>query len=193
MCIFLRTGDEDDHVWHQEAWNPTSQDIDLWGGDDDADIWAEKYLLEENWDDDDEDVWLAVNIKPNTPSAIVTSHTWTVFPLHSGIGKTGIIPMGGFGAKALTGCYIFTATGKNSANADILSKIVWKVDPVCTGLSCPKITGEFVGLDHEICIDKSGRIEKVTGPTSALLSDGAAPKATAAAPLLAIAATAVVF
>ena len=106
------------------------------------------------------------HIKPNTPSAIVTSHTWTVFPLHSGIGKTGIIAMAGFGAKALTGCYIFTATGKNSANADILSKIVWKVDPVCTGLSCPKITGEFVGLDHEICIDKSGRIEKVTGPTS---------------------------
>ena len=133
------------------------------------------------------------HIKPNTPSAIVTSHTWTVFPLHSGIGKTGIIAMAGFGAKALTGCYIFTATGKNSANADILSKIVWKVDPVCTGLSCPKITGEFVGLDHEICIDKSGRIEKVTGPTSALLSDGAAPKATAAATLLAIAATAVVF
>ena len=195
VCIFLRTGDEDDHVASQEAWNPTSQDIDLWGGDDDADIWAEKYLLEENWndDDEDEDVWLAVHIKPNTPSAIVTSHTWTVFPLHSGIGKTGIIPMGGFGAKALTGCYIFTATGKNSANADILSKIVWKVDPVCTGLSCPKITGEFVGLDHEICIDKSGRIEKVTGPTSALLSDGAAPKATAAATLLAIAATAVVF
>ena len=51
MCIFLRTGDEDDHVASQEAWNPTSQDIDLWGGDDDADIWAEKYLLEENWDD----------------------------------------------------------------------------------------------------------------------------------------------
>lgn len=193
VCIFLRTGDEDDHVASQEAWNPTSQDIDLWGGDDDADIWAEKYLLEENWDDDedDEDVWLAVHIKPNTPSAIVTSHTWTSFPLHSGIGDIGKIAKGSFAAKALNGCYIFTATGKNSAKADILSKIVWKVDPVCTGLSCPKITGEFVGLDHEICIDKSGRIEKVTGPTSVI--DGAAPKATAAATLLAIAAAAVVF
>ena len=191
MCIFLRTGDEDDHVASQEAWNPTSQDIDLWGGDDDADIWAEKYLLEENWDDDDDDVLLMGHIKTNTPTAIVTSHKWTVFPLHSGIGKTGMIAMAGFGAKALTGCYIFTATGKNSAKADILSKIVWKVDPVCTGLSCPKITGEFVGLDHEICIDKSGRIEKVTGPTSVI--DGAAPKATAAATLLAIAAAAVVF
>ena len=195
VCIFLRTGGEEDEDWAEHPWNPTSQDIDLWTESDDADdAWADKYLLEENWDDDDwEDNHLAVHIKPNTPSAIVTSHTWTVFPLHSGIGKTGIIPMGGFGAKALTGCYIFTATGKNSAKADILSKIVWKVDPVCTGLSCPKITGEFVGLDHEICIDKSGRIEKVTGPTSALLSDGAAPKATAAATLLAIAATAVVF
>ena len=189
MCIFLRTGGEED----KDPWNPTTQHIDLFGRDDDADLWADKYLLEENWDDDDEDVWLAVNIKPNTPSAIVTSHTWTSFPLHSGIADIGGIAKGSFAAKALTGCYIFTATGKNSANADILSKIVWKVDPVCTGLSCPKITGEFVGLDHEICIDKSGRIEKVTGPTSALLSDGAAPKATAAATLLAIAATAVVF
>ena len=177
------------------AWNPTSQYIDVYDRDDDAYAWADKYLLEENWeDDDDEDVRLLGHIKPNTPIS-VTSHTWTVFPLHSGIGKTGMNIFAGssFGAKALTGCYIFTATGKNSANADILSKIVWKVDPVCTGLSCPKITGEFVGLDHEICIDKSGRIEKVTGPTSALLSDGAAPKATAAATLLAIAATAVVF
>ena len=115
VCIFLRTGDEDDHVASQEAWNPTSQDIDLWGGDDDADIWAEKYLLEENWDDDedDEDVWLAVHIKPNTPSAIVTSHTWTSFPLHSGIADIGGIAKGSFAAKALNGCYIFTATGKN--------------------------------------------------------------------------------
>ena len=194
MCIFLRTGGEEED--DDDLWKPTTNQIDLYSRedeDDDTDAWADKYLVEENWDDDDEDVWLSVHIKPNTPSAIVTSHTWTVFPLHSGIGKTGIIAMAGFGAKALTGCYIFTATGKNSANADILSKIVWKVDPVCTGLSCPKITGEFVGLDHEICIDKSGRIEKVTGPTSALLSDGAAPKATAAAPLLAIAAAAVVF
>ena len=193
MCIFLRTGGEDED---DDLWKPTNHHIDvLTDEDDDTNPSAEKYLVEENWDDDDEDAWLSVHIKPNTPSAIVTSHTWTVFPLHSGIGKTGmnIFAGSGFGAKALTGCYIFTATGKNSANADILSKIVWKVDPVCTGLSCPKITGEFVGLDHEICIDKSGRIEKVTGPTSALLSDGAAPKATAAATLLAIAATAVVF
>ena len=196
--LHCRPNCEDQAAHRWAAYSPTSPDyqyIDVYDRDDDAYAWADKYLLEENWDDDDnwEDNHLAVHIKPNTPSAIVTSHTWTVFPLHSGIGKTGIIPMGGFGAKALTGCYIFTATGKNSANADILSKIVWKVDPVCTGLSCPKITGEFVGLDHEICIDKSGRIEKVTGPTSALLSDGAAPKATAAATLLAIAATAVVF
>jgi len=139
VCIFLRTGGEEPPS--VLAWRPTSQEIEVWTDedeDDDTDPWADKYLLEEYWDDDDDDVWLMGHIKPNTPSAIVTSHTWTVFPLHSGIGKTGIIPMGAFGAKALTGCYIFTATGKNSANADILSKIVWKVDPVCTGLSCPR-------------------------------------------------------
>ncbi len=196
--LHCRPNCEDQAAHRWAAYSPTSPDyqyIDVYDRDDDAYAWADKYLLEENWeDDDDEDVRLFGHIKPNTPIS-VTSHTWTVFPLHSGIGKTGmnIFAGSGFGAKALTGCYIFTATGKNSANADILSKIVWKVDPVCTGLSCPKITGEFVGLDHEICIDKSGRIEKVTGPTSALLSDGAAPKATAAATLLAIAATAVVF
>ena len=196
--LHCRPNCEDQAAHRWAAYSPTSPDyqyIDVYDRDDDAYAWADKYLLEENWeDDDDEDVRLSGHIKPNTPIS-VTSHTWTVFPLHSGIGKTGmnIFAGSGFGAKALTGCYIFTATGKNSANADILSKIVWKVDPVCTGLSCPKITGEFVGLDHEICIDKSGRIEKVTGPTSALLSDGAAPKATAAATLLAIAATAVVF
>ena len=192
VCIFLRTGgdyDDDDDLW-----KPTNHHIDvLTDEDDDTNPSAEKYLVEENWDDDDRDVWLEVNIKPNTPSAIVTSHTWTSFPMRSGPGKTGMIAQAEYNARAKNVCYIFTATGKNSAKADILSKIVWKVDPVCTGLSCPKITGEFVGLDHEICIDKSGRIEKVTGPTSALLSDGAAPKATAAATLLAIAATAVVF
>ncbi|CAH0370826.1 unnamed protein product [Pelagomonas calceolata] len=184
-------GDYDDD---DDLWKPTTNQIDLWSGDDeddDTDAWADKYLVEENWDDDDEDAWLSVHIKPNTPSAIVTSHTWTQFPLDSGIGKTGIIAQAEYDTKALNVCYIFTATGKNNAKADILSKIVWKVDPVCTGLSCPKITGEFVGLDHEICIDKSGRIEKVTGPTSVI--DGAAPKATAAATLLAIAAAAVVF
>ena len=192
MCIFLRTGGEEDD--DDDLWKPTTNQIDLYSRedeDDDTDAWADKYLVEENWDDDDEDVWLSVHIKPNTPSAIVTSHTWTSFPMRSGPGKTGMIAQAEYDTKALDVCYIFTATGKNNAKADILSKIVWKVDPVCTGLSCPKITGEFVGLDHEICIDKSGRIEKVTGPTSVI--DGAAPKATAAATLLAIAAAAVVF
>ena len=148
VCIFLRTGDEDDHVASQEAWNPTSQDIDGGGGDDDADIWAEKYLLERIGDDDEDDETVAVGCAHQAKHAQRNRHITDVdeFPLAFGNwGYRQKLQKGSF-LQALNGCYTcFTATGKNSAKADILSKIVWKVDPVCTRLSCPKITGEFVG------------------------------------------------
>ena len=70
----------EDPAGYFPAWRQTSQYIDVYDRDDDAYAWADKYLLEENWeDDDDEDVRLSGHIKPNTPIS-VTSHTWTVFP-----------------------------------------------------------------------------------------------------------------